>query len=239
MRLVTAGRLLQTSLHERGVRETVNRLQRNVALWAHSRKRTQANRRFDDERGVETSRWVRVPDLDTASPNRKYARAYEPSNVDEFELLMSMLRIDHRSFTFVDYGSGKGRALLLAAEYPFGRIVGVEFADSLTRIARRNLAVLGDDAARVEVVLADATSFDPPSEPLVLYFFNPFGPPVLESVLARVRDSVEAMPRPVYVVITGPPELARVVEAAGFEPVEVEELGWRTRGVFAARSALG
>jgi len=239
VRLVTAARLLYGSLHERGVRGTLERVQRLAAMRNEARRKTRAGKRFDDELGVETSKWVRVPDLDTESPNREHATSYEPSSVDEFRLLMKMLRVDHRSFTFIDYGSGKGRVLMLAAEYPFKRIVGVEFAESLNRVARKNVAALGADAARIEVVLADAAVFDPPPDPLVLYFFNPFGPPVLETVLTRICDSLERTPRPAYVVITGPPELSRVVERSGFERVDVEELGWRTRGVFVAGDASG
>jgi hypothetical protein len=39
-------------------------------------------------------------------------------------------------------------------------------------------------------------------------------------------------------VITGPPELSEVVEEAGFERVDVDELGWLTRGVFTAPATL-
>jgi hypothetical protein len=198
------------------------------------RRKQRADVRFDEEWGVETAAWVHVPDLDTASPNRIHATSYEPSNVAEFERLMGKLRVDHRAFAFVDYGSGKGRALLLAAEYPFKRIVGVEFAASLDRIARENVAACGSDP-RIELVLGDAAEFDPPLDPLVLYFFHPFGMPVLEQVLARVRTSFADAPRPVFVLVTGSPELGHTIERLGFRPVDVDELGWMTRGVFAAQ----
>ena len=56
---------------------------------------------------------------------------------------MARLDVDHSEFTFVDYGLGKGRVLMLATEYPFKRIVGVEFSESLDRTARQNLTKLG------------------------------------------------------------------------------------------------
>jgi hypothetical protein len=84
----------------------------------------------------------------------------------------------------------------------------------------------------------DAVDFDPPEEPLVLYFFNPFAPPVLREVLARVQASLDRRPRPAYVVVTAPPELAETIEETGFEPIDVERLGWLTRGVFRARSPV-
>ena len=231
-RIVTAQRLLYESLQRRGVRGTARRFKRMLTSRREAQKLAAADRRFDEEHAVDTAAWVRVPDLDTDSPNRQHAVRYQPSSVDEFRLLMGKLRVDHREFTFVDYGSGKGRVLMLAAEHPFRRIVGVEFSEALDAVARKNLATSND--ARIETVVMDATEFDPPPGPLVLYFFNPFGPPVLGPVLDRVRASLEADPRPAYVVLTAPPELGALVEERGFEPVDVDRLGWLTRGVWRA-----
>ena len=77
---------------------------------------------------------------------------------------MARLDVDHSEFTFVDYGLGKGRVLMLAAEYPFKRIVGVEFSESLDRTARQNLTKLGADAARVTTHVMDAVDYDPPED---------------------------------------------------------------------------
>jgi len=234
VRPATAIKLLRESLATRGVRGTLGVMQRRLKQRPERWRRSRADKAFDAARGIETASWVRVPELDTTSANREHAVRYEPSSVAEFELLMDKLDIDPSEFTFVDYGSGKGRALILAAEYPFKRIVGVEFAESLHEIARVNVATLGDDASRVETIHLDATEFDPPLGPLVLYFFHPFDGPALEKVLARIASSLERDPRPAYVVLTGPSAFARVVEARGFARVNVEDAGWMIRGVFVA-----
>lgn len=233
-KLLVSTRLLLDSLRRRGLRGTMNRLRRLLTSRRAARRTAAADRAFDEARGVDTATWVRVPELDTESPNRRFAVRYQPSSVDEFALLLAKLDVDEREFVFVDYGSGKGRVLMLAAELPFKRVLGVEFSQSLDRIAQKNLATLGERRASVETVVMDATEFDPPAEPLVLYFFNPFGPPVLGPVLARVWASLEQHPRPAYVVLTGPPELGSVVVESGFEPEDVERLGWLTRGVWKA-----
>ncbi len=41
---------------------------------------------------------------------------------------------------FVDFGSGMGRILLLAVQYPFRRVVGVELSEELNEIAKANVA---------------------------------------------------------------------------------------------------
>jgi hypothetical protein len=54
-------------------------------------------------------------------------------------LLRALPIEDCSLYTFVDMGSGKGRMLLLAAEYPFRQIQGVEFAVELHDQATANI----------------------------------------------------------------------------------------------------
>ena len=58
-------RLLADQLRRRGVRGTWRRLVRMVKSRSAQRKRSQADRVYDEEAGVDTAAWVRVPDLDT------------------------------------------------------------------------------------------------------------------------------------------------------------------------------
>jgi SAM-dependent methyltransferase len=91
-------------------------------------------------------------------------------------------------FTFIDLGAGMGRALLLAAEYPFRAVIGVELHPTLARIARRNMTVWrksGNARTPMRVVREDATAFAPPAGPCVAFLFNPFGAPVLRGVLTH------------------------------------------------------
>jgi len=114
---------------------------------------------------------------------------------------------------FVDFGCGKGRALLLAAEYPFRRIVGVEFFPQLVEIARKNLFSYRNPrqvCPDLEVVLGDAALFPIPDAPLVLYFNDPFDGHVLERVVLNIRRSLDHHPRPITVIhrhSTATPEL--------------------------------
>ena len=139
--------------------------------------------------GVDTATWVRVPDPRHVERERRARRALRAVERRGVRAAHGKLRVDHcRRSHSCDYGSGKGRVLMLAAEYPFKRIVGVEFAKSLHDISQENVATLGSEAGRIETFHADATEFDPPTDPLVLYFFHPFGVPALKQVaLARPR----------------------------------------------------
>jgi len=107
-----------------------------------------------------------------------------------------------KDFTFIDLGSGKGRVLLMAADYPFKRIIGVEFMPELHRAAQENIAGYSSDRQRcrlIESVCMDARDFQFPPEPLVAYLFNPFSEATFVAVLENLRQSVEQSPRPVYI----------------------------------------
>ena len=48
------------------------------------------------------------------------------------------MNIEHDRFTFVDFGAGKGRVLMMACEYPFKQVIGVELSRKLHATASRN-----------------------------------------------------------------------------------------------------
>src|SRR5580692_1239805 len=106
---------------------------------------------------------------------------YQPTEPELFrEMLEALARQPNLSwadFTFVDLGSGKGRTLLMASDYPFRRIVGVELLPALDQITQENLSHYKSESQQcfaLESICADATEFPLPEEPLVLYLFNPF-----------------------------------------------------------------
>ena len=130
------------------------------------------------------------------------ARPYFATEPWLFEQIMQALPIDFSQFTFIDLGCGKGRVLLMASDYPFKKIIGVEFMPELHRAAQKNIASYSNDRQRcrqIETVCMDARDFQFPSEPLVVYLFNPFSEPTFAQVLENLRQSVEQTPRPVYI----------------------------------------
>lgn len=110
-------------------------------------------------------------------------------------------------FTFIDLGSGKGRTLLMAASYPFRRIIGMELLGELNAVAARNIAGYRGDAQQcfaIESHTGDARYFPFPAEPTVLYLFNPFPRHIWREVLSHLDASLHAAPRKVYVIYHNP-----------------------------------
>ena len=138
--------------------------------------------------------------------------AYQPTERELFHEMMDALaqktNLDFSEFTFIDLGSGKGRTLLMASDYPFRRIMGVELLPSLNEIARQNLSRYRSESQKcfaIESICADATSFDPPQQALVIYLFNPFPESGLRRSLANLRKSLTEHPRPIFVLYSNPP----------------------------------
>jgi SAM-dependent methyltransferase len=107
---------------------------------------------------------------------------------------------------FLDYGSGLGQALLMAATFPFRRIIGVEYSVELSAESSRIISRVRDRLAcrDVTVVNRDAATYPVPDDVSVVYFFNPFHGPVLEAVVARIRDSLAESPRRLRIIFYGP-----------------------------------
>jgi hypothetical protein len=170
---------------------------------------------FDVTRHVRTAGFANLEGL-TLSGLAQDGFAYLPSRVSSVRRALRNLPIrDHTDYTFIDFGSGKGRVLFLAAEYRFRRIQGIEFAKELHFQATQNLLAYRhrkQKCRQIESLHMRAEDFSFPNENLVLYFFNPFPAPVLERVCRQLSESLDQHPREVYVVFLFP-ELAHVLEA--------------------------
>ena len=130
------------------------------------------------------------------------AHQYFPSEPWLFEEIMQALPADKSKFTFIDIGSGKGRALLMASPYGFGRIMGVEFVPEWHRVAEENIRKFTAQHAPgmpITSVCTDARDFQFPADPLVVYLFNPFPEPVMATVLEHLCASWQTAPREIFV----------------------------------------
>jgi len=116
-------------------------------------------------------------------------------------------------YTLVDLGSGMGRAVLVASEYRFRRIVGVEIAPELHAIACRNVRrYRGRQQCRdIHLVQLDALRYEPAREETVFFFNFPFREAFMTRVVSNIERSLETHPRPAFLVFVNP-ETAHVVD---------------------------
>lgn len=147
---------------------------------------------FDREHGVDTSGTVPPEEFDVPERLKRGAVRYEPVEPDFFDHVVGRAPIVDRSRSlFIDLGSGKGRGLLLAARAGFKTVIGVELDPLLDATARRNVDVFGRRHPDVEFTLVngDATQFQFPAFPTVLFLNNPFDEPLLSKVLDNAERS--------------------------------------------------
>ena len=159
---------------------------------------------FDWEHRVDTT-WSNVG-LTTRVKEVFAGRGYQPSDPQIFREMMKQIPVDLRGYAFIDLGSGKGRALLLAREYPFARIVGMELLPELHEVAQRNIGANLPEAerGRFELLCGDAREYDFPAGPIFLYLFDPFPGSILAEVLANLERSLDSDPRPVIIGYQNP-----------------------------------
>lgn len=131
---------------------------------------------------------------------------YQPVPPEQFREIVAELPINFGDFTFVDMGSGKGRALLLASECGFRRIIGIELLPELDRIARENIRKFQDRGrgAAIELLCEDAAEFNFPADPTVVFLFNPLPKAGLRELFKTLESSLRENPRPLYVVYVNP-----------------------------------
>ncbi|MGI9108047.1 MAG: class I SAM-dependent methyltransferase [Pyrinomonadaceae bacterium] len=165
------------------------------------------SRRFDARHGVRTAGCVDLRELGVEGQSVAHANDYEPINTKLFGKILRTLPIKHEDFVFIDFGSGMGRALLLAAEFPFRQIIGIEFSSRLHGIAEDNIRRYENPARRcadVESVCTDAVAYAIPPAQTVFFLYNPFKETVMTNVLVNIRQSLKQHPREVWIIYVNP-----------------------------------
>jgi len=163
-----------------------------------------ATTRFHEWRlGIRTDAIVRLRDLGMDAPGRK---DYAATTYSGMRSIIRTIGFDVKDHVFLDLGAGMGRAMILAARFPFKGVLGVEVSPQLAEIAKENIAKCRNKLAcqAIELVVADAAGYRIPTSVTVVYCFNPFAGPVLKAVLDNILVSLRAKPRELWLVCNVP-----------------------------------
>jgi len=201
-----------------------------IALWEFVRDSTPERRR--QRYGDADYDWDHRVNTTSAAVSWRdrllgvFHSPYQPTEADLFREMIEALReqthLDFSDFVFIDLGSGKGRTLLMASDYPFRRIIGVELLPALHQAARENLSKYRSASQKcfaLEAICSDATEFSFPAEPIVLYLFNPFPESGLRRAIANLEQSLRDHPRAAYVLYHNPLLEPVLSESATFSKI--------------------
>lgn len=179
-------------------------------------------RLFDLYYGTDTVSFVELNALTIKSENIGQAAEYQPTRLRLVRRVLSSLDIQPGD-SFVDFGCGKGRVLLAAADYGFRRITGVEFAKELCDVARENIARYRNKRninADIRVVECDAVDYKIQDDENVFFMFNPFSAALVEKITKNIVRSLQLRNHR-GVLIYNNPQWQNAVEGQGFVPLRV------------------
>lgn len=191
-------------LRRDGMRSFLRRGTEKLRAWhAHGQTRSA----FDQAFGTDTDGIVPLWKLRIESPYREQGVRYQASDPDFIRTAIENLPIQPEEFVYVDIGSGKGRTLLVASEYPFRRVIGVEFSPELNVVAAENIRKYQGSKRKcddVSSVCADAANWEFPADNTMFFLYNPFGEDVLRRVLVNLKTSLSRNDREIYIVYNHP-----------------------------------
>jgi hypothetical protein len=164
--------------------------------------------RFDAIYGVDTRPWSLA---DSRLPAESIGEAvnYEPVHTGVLHHMFRALPFRHEDYHLVDLGSGKGRTLLVGAEYPFKAITGVELSAVSAQIARDNISRHAQRARRrcrsVEVRCENAVDFTVPDGNLLITMYNPFFGQTFQQCVEHLHRAALAQPeRKIWLAYVNP-----------------------------------
>jgi SAM-dependent methyltransferase len=203
-------KIARDSVEERGLVQTLRQGPKYVATYLSRRKaweKLEEADGFDKKYGTDTTSMVGPAEFGVSPEKVRYSTKYIATLPRTFERIMNAMDICFEDYTFIDFGSGKGRVLLLASELPFKRVVGVELSPRLHEIAQRNVQIFGagtQQHRKIELVCTDATAYALPAENTVFYFFDPFELPILRAVIENIRQSLQGNQHRIFIAYVNP-----------------------------------
>jgi tRNA1(Val) A37 N6-methylase TrmN6 len=107
---------------------------------------------------------------------------------------------------FIDYGSGKGRALFCAEFVGFNKLMGVELDRELVDAAYENIKLYTKKRAEssFNFVCENVLNFAIPDHTAVFYFFNPFSEQIMNQVIEAIDLYQERTKEEIFVIYVNP-----------------------------------
>jgi predicted RNA methylase len=172
------------------------------------RRRFRSHAAFDRKYDLDTQAPVRVAELETSAPGGRFANRYEGTPIPVVRKILRRLKVDQRQYSFIDLGSGKGRVLLAASQYPLKSVIGIEFSEKLHNIAQANIEKFATSGLLRTLPVSiniDAGAFDFSDDGnTIIFSANPFGAALMNQVLDNLQTALDRSKAEAIFVYLGP-----------------------------------
>jgi hypothetical protein len=140
------------------------------------------------------------------SNNLVHASIYQGCNYYILEKGFNYLKSINENNNLVDFGCGKGRAMVVAAYFGFKKITGIDFARPLCLLAEQNIKRTSPIFPETDfkIICDDVVNYSIDKDHNVFFFFNPFDEVVMLTVVKNILFSLKKNPRKVYIMYSNP-----------------------------------
>jgi SAM-dependent methyltransferase len=124
---------------------------------------------------------------------------------------------DTRDYSFVDLGCGKGRVTIVASEFPFREITGIELSPELADIARRNVEKMSrrfPGRPPITIRAGNALDFALPPGKSVIFIYHTFGRELMKQFAAKLESALDAPDASEIFVVYYNPVFGEVLDAS-------------------------
>ena len=176
--------------------------------------------------GINSMVIERLNNISVVGENMTHASIYQGANYFLLEKAFDYLRSTNVSGNFVDFGCGKGRALVVATHYGFSKLTGIDFAAALCEVARKNIQDIQSrfPLTQFNIVCDDAANYKVKADDNIFFFFNPFDETVMLEVAKNILKSLRESYRDIFIVYLNPVHKEIFLSAGFTEDYHLQKL---------------
>jgi SAM-dependent methyltransferase len=199
-------RLYTSSWARKHLISSIRRRLQSTTNFDNDRLTKSAIHPFDEENGTDTSGEMVFHELRSGLKADAYATGYLGCEPSVLRYVLAKIP-DRDKASFVDFGCGKGRAAIVASEFEFRAVIGVELSPRLSAIATSNAKVIAQkfpNRCEIDIIQGDATQFDFPQGVSVIYMYHPFERPIMKKVVRSCEKALSKDGREIWIVYQRP-----------------------------------
>jgi SAM-dependent methyltransferase len=194
----------------------------NIRIACHIiRKEIRGEKKY----GIKTTGADELESLQKKGIDIEHATIYMPVSYDVLEDVFAAARIQ-QFHHLLDIGSGKGRALCVAAHAGVQELTGIDISKEFCALSKKNLDYTASlyPSIQFNIHNTDAFYFEIPVNVDCIFLFNPFDDVIMSAVLEKIEESLHTNPRKMTIIYANPIQKHLFVEYDYKEVYHIQKL---------------